>query len=169
MSTSPEPTQPAVVRFLYEVAKQERRDVLAELRRGLTDETGALGAMRYVAPFAQTERDLTRLTLFAGLFALYPEPGGMSLGQAMRVVRAKGSESIDGRVSTLLQAPSEDLATHLRHAVTLCRSVDARLDWVKVYWLLAAWDRDDAQQQKRFALDYWRTQAPAEAPAESST
>lgn len=149
-------------RALIELAARDDRAALAALRRSL-NEDGASSAWRYVAPYLPAEPDAWReraMLLVAGLFALHPnpKPEGLTLGRALREVKEETkSESVEGRFVALLNAHTDDLGEHLRHAVSLCRANEKPLDWDDVMRTVLGWGRDDElnKARQRQARAFW--------------
>jgi CRISPR system Cascade subunit CasB len=141
------------------------RAAFAALRRGLNPGAEAT-VYPYVAPFFPRDpspRVERAYVLVAGLFALHPSSGGVTIGHALRRIRdAAGSGSIEQRFVALLDAPAEDLGEHLRHAVMLARSKEIPLDWNDLLRAVLAWDYDDRRPQRRWAHDFWNNAAEEE-------
>lgn len=156
-------THPFVQR-LYDLAAREDRGALAELRRSFSN---PLAALPYVVPFLPKDasrREEEALSLVAGLFALYPERGHMSLAKAMSII-AKDSDSVALRFRALLDADAEDLPTHLRHAVTLAKSRDLAIDYEDLLTAVRWWGSENKNRQRAWARDFWGTTEPTEETA----
>ncbi len=134
--------------------------------------------------------------LTASLFALYPVawPGGtkrQTFGASMRSLAldqgaARGGANskegddeqsggrldkpVERRFVALLNADDEgeSFATHLRHAVSLLKSSDTRIDWVQLLLDLGAWGRTSRPVQRRWAQDFWSPQWTDATPAPNS-
>ena len=144
------------VQRLYELAARKDRAALAELRRSFAN---PLTALPYVVPFLRREasrREEDTLVLVAGLFALHPVRGSLSLARAMRI-SAEKSESVGLRFQALLDSDAEDLPTHLRHAVALVRSKELAIDYDDLLQTVRWWRSDDRNRQRRWARDFWGT------------
>jgi len=165
-----------------EAGRRGNRAALAALRRTLGKPIGeALDAFPYVVPLLPhglhpwDEQDYY---LVAALFALYPEPWSgqqrQSLGLAMRLLAraqsdARGGDAhdeperagdkVDGAVErrfvALLNASGDGFATHLRHAVTLLKSYDRRIDWAQLLRDMRGWEHPDRFVQRAWARDFW--------------
>lgn len=173
----PEKKQHQLISYLLELSSQEDRASLAALRSALRPGR-ELDALRFVVPFLQdTDRSGVALSaarrrkdeedavLLAALFALHPEPGALSLASALsRIFHETQSESIEGRFRALLSADRTDLATHLRHAVSLCASKGIPLDWNDLYSALRFWDHEDDRARRAWARDFWASNGAPEAP-----
>jgi CRISPR system Cascade subunit CasB len=156
-------THPFVQR-LYDLAARKDRAALAELRRSFSN---PLAALPYVVPFLAkdaTRRDEAALSLVAGLFALHPEPGSLSLAKALSIL-AKDSDSVALRFRALLDADAEDLPTHLRHAVSLVRSRDLAIDYDDLLAAVRWWGSENKNRQRAWARDFWGTTEPTEETA----
>jgi CRISPR system Cascade subunit CasB len=146
-----------LVEHLYRLAAAEDRAALAALRRGLQPDR-CWDALRIVLPFVgqKSRRAEDDALLVAGLFALHPERGTLSLAKALRQVqRDTESESIERRFTALLSADRRDLPNHLRHAVGLIarRDPPLRLDWDRLYRDVNQWRFDGPK--RRWAREYW--------------
>lgn len=147
-----------LVTHLQKLSDGQDRAALAALRRSLQQDH-ALDGLRVVLPFlgrAPTRRDEDDALLLAGLFALHPESGGLSVAAALRIlaVRSEGSKSVELRFVALLNAERDDLGRHLRHAVSLARANDLALDWHNLRRAIRGWDRDD-RARRAWSRDFW--------------
>jgi CRISPR type I-E-associated protein CasB/Cse2 len=146
-----------LIASLMTLTERGDRAALAALRASLR-EPGGLGALRYVLPFIggtagrQAEDDAC---LVAGLFALHPESGPLTLASALRVVWKTGSDSTEARFRGLLSSSRADLSTQLRHAVALAAGKQLALDWNDLYKTIRYWDHDDDFARRRWATDFW--------------
>lgn len=136
---------------------EKDRGALSALRRSLSPDAEA-AAYPYVVPFLRGEdrwKERAYL-LIAGLFALHPSQGGLTLGQAMYVVAKKsGSTSIELRFVALLNTHPDDLGEHLRHAVTLAQSHEVLLDWQSLLRGVLSWNMESRWVQRQWARDFW--------------
>jgi CRISPR system Cascade subunit CasB len=126
-----------------------------------------MSACPYVVPFLPAEPDRFRersFFLVGALFALHPDHAdGVSLGHAFRRIngdtaegqKGRDNESIRARFVALLDAHPDDIAEHLRHAVSLARAREIRLDWVRMLKDLLSWRAPDRWVQRRLAADFW--------------
>lgn len=146
-----------LVAYLEQLAARQDRAALAALRGSLR-EGHALEALRYVLPFigkGASRRDEDVACLVAGLFALHPESGSLTLAAALRLVLLGGSDSTEGLFIALLSAGQEDLPIHLRHAVSLVAGKDLPLDWHDLYSTVRFWDDERGIAKRRWAADFW--------------
>jgi CRISPR system Cascade subunit CasB len=144
------------VQRLYDLAAREDRAALAELRRSFAN---PLAALPYVVPFLRRDasrREEDAFVLVAGLFAIHPMRGNLSLARAMRIC-AERSDSVSLRFLALLDSDAEDLATHLRHGVTLVRSMELALDYDDLLQTVRWWSSEDRSRQRRWAREFWGT------------
>lgn len=154
MSTST--NEDRLVEHLKTIAEREDRATLAALRASL-QEGRELEGLRVVLPFLgkqPTRRVQDDALLLAGLFALHPESGSLTLASALRLMAAT-SESVELRFRALLNAGREDLATHLRHAVALAASGGHALDWSNLRRVIRQWDHADGNVRREWARDFW--------------
>jgi CRISPR system Cascade subunit CasB len=162
----------AFIEHLGRLAAREDRGALAALRRSLQHEQGmAPQACPHVVPFLPKEPDLYReraYFLIGALFAMDPRLGhGGSLASAFSHLErdasggsAAGNPSIRGRFAALLDAHPDDVGEHVRHAVSLARAKDIRIDWEALLRDLLAWRQPERPVQRRWARDFWgRTDA----------
>jgi CRISPR system Cascade subunit CasB len=149
-----------LINGLTELARDDDRAALANLRRSLDGETQSFaGAARVIARYLP--RQLPRWEeddayFVAALFALAPSMSGLSLATALRrVAQSSGSQSIELRFTALLASSREDLPTHLRHAVTLTRSAGIDLDWSALIHDVLRWGSPAGSTQKKWAREFW--------------
>lgn len=156
--TEPAPYQDRLVEHLEGVAHREDRATLA-LLRGTLQQGRALEGLRVVLPYIvrdpkRAERAEDDALLLAGLFALHPESGSLSLASALRNV-ARESDSVELRFRALLSASREDLPMHLRHAVTLAASKRLPIDWSDLHTSIRFWDHPSDRTRRAWARDFW--------------
>jgi CRISPR system Cascade subunit CasB len=149
------------------------RAALAALRRGLGQPPGTVASMYpYVVPYVP--RDAGRWKeqahyIVAALFALYPEApdASVGLGGSFGALKSKSdSGSLELRFLALLEAHPEDLAEHLRHAVSLMRSNSIPIDWSRLLDDVIAWPHPDRYVQRRWAKDFWTFRGEESGDAE---
>lgn len=151
----------------YLTSLRDDRAALAELRRGL-GRPSQLGLYRHVARFLSphtTPWHERALLTIAPLFGLHPEPGDVTLPVALaRVAQARDSGSIEARFIALLDAETEDLPVHLRHAITLVRghTPTIAVDYDDLLRTVRAWSHPHRYAQRRWARAYW---SPTSTPA----
>lgn len=153
------PTDPLVT-HLIDLANREDRRSLAALRRSLSQGCAAAAypiVARYFPKDRRPKMERAILTV-AGLFALHPLHGTLTLGGALRrAAEQRGSQSIEGRFIALLNASVEDIAPHLRQLVALLASNSIGLDWHDLLRALKTWDFDENWARRQWARDYWGT------------
>ncbi len=152
---------------LETLARTDQRAALAALRRGLGKKPGRAPEMYpYVVPFvprrASSELE-GGLYLVAALFAWHPVSWHRgegefhtNLGASLRQVFLRtDSESIQSRFVALLNAPSDDLPIHLRHAVGLCKAHEVAVDYIALLRDIQRWDGEPRRVQRQWAAAFW--------------
>lgn len=157
----------SLIAHLEQLAERNDRAAMAALRASLR-EGHVLEALRYVLPFLgknAERRAEDDACLIAGLFALHPESGPLTLASALGLVRDAGSGSTEARFLGLLAASRADLPIHLRHAIALTSGRKLGLDWNDLYTAIRFWDHQDDFVRRRWAADFWVGGQPeAESP-----
>jgi CRISPR system Cascade subunit CasB len=154
------------VSFLQGLKEHDDRGALAALRRGLGRPPGQEPEMhKYVVRWASGEQSLwaeNTYYLVAALFADHPVQWDMREGQSnlgasfARLSDPDGiPESVERRFTSLLSVPAEDLHLHLRHAVSLLKSKDIPVDWVRLLDDLRWWEHEDRWVQRRWSQAFW--------------
>ena len=146
--------------YLLGMAEDDRdnRGALADLRSGLGRNPGEMARVhKHVVPYLPEHNyDDRWYYLVATLFGAFPQHRkGYSLGAAFRPLKAK-SESMEARFIALLNAHSDDLGGHLRHAVSLLRANEQPLDWFRLLEDLSQWDHPAAHVQLKWAKDFYK-------------
>lgn len=110
----------------------------------------------------------------AGLCACYSSMhtnASVSLGTACRRLRASlavGAESLDLRMSTLLDAPQSDALEMLDAILSQLDSKNKQLNFYDLYTDLRSWNSNYGHSQRKWAKDYWvGTDKPAVSDAAS--
>ena len=160
---SPNAEQKTFIGYLLNLAREgkEDRGALADLRSGLGKEPGEMARVhKHVAPYLPEQNfDDRWYYLTATLFGAFPQyRKGYSLGAAFRPLRQK-SDSMETRFVALLNAHSDDVHDHLRHAVSLLKANEQPLDWFQLFKDLLQWDHPDGHIQLRWARDFYRSNA----------
>lgn len=148
--------------FLAREGKEDR-GALADLRSGLSKKPGEMARVhKYVVPYLPDKNDDDRwYYLTATLFGLFPKhQQGRSLGAAFLPLRQK-SETMEARFLALLNAHSDDLGDHLRHAVRLLKANEQPVDWFLLFDDLLQWDHPEGRVQLRWARDFYKVQDAA--------
>ncbi|MGA9994152.1 MAG: type I-E CRISPR-associated protein Cse2/CasB [Pyrinomonadaceae bacterium] len=154
---------------LEQLIKQEDRAALAALRRGLGKEPGTAMEMHsYVARFTQGLSDYAEAPYYivAALVGLYPterwqlneEKAQTNLGASFNYLSPPKSEnrpSVERRFVALLNCNTEDLPDHLRQAISLLKSKDVHVDWLRLLRDIKQWERDDRRAQRQWAKAFW--------------
>jgi len=155
------------VEQLERLRDSEDRAALARLRRGLGKRLGTPQMYPYVIPWIGKEQhQIERAMLVASLFALHPDsaPRGQSMGTVFRQMQdGSNQSSLERRFAGLLAASIEDIGGHLRHAVSLAKSKDVRVDYDTLFKDLGYWNHPDRFVQLRWAREFW-TQAADKEP-----
>lgn len=162
--------------------KKADRAALAALRRGLGKSPGEVSEIhRYVVPYINNLSDSNYKQadcyyLVASLFALHQiswhseEKAAYksNLGASFAKLQASsdGNESIEKRFVALLNSHQEDLADHLRHAVSLLKSKEIGIDWLQLLKDLQNWDNDNRYVQRDWARAFWSK--PSDEPENST-
>lgn len=160
-ATEKQQKQRQFVAYLCRLVADENRTALAALRRGLGKPPGTTPEMfRYVEPWATNDYHGDDYYLVAALFALHPVNAtegnlGTTFATVARQGGHQGDDSLEKRFVALLNAHREALPTHLRHAVSLARSKDVRINWLELLCDVAQWGREDRPVQRRWAGQYW--------------
>jgi len=163
--------QKSFIGYLLGLARegQEDRGALADLRSGLGKEPGEMARVhKHVVAYLPEARWNDRwYYITATLFGLFPRHrGGCSLGAAFSPLRAK-SDSMEARFIALLNAHPDDLADHLRHAMSLLKSNGQPIDWFQLLDNLLQWDHPERHVQLKWARDFYRSYAgQTEAPTD---
>jgi CRISPR system Cascade subunit CasB len=155
----------AFVTHLERFARRDDRGALAKLRRGVgRPPGGAVEALPFVVPFLPPdERTANAFFVVASLFGLHPELGGHgNLGDVF--FRLGNHESAQKRFIALLDCHEDDLAEHLRRAVTLARSKDVAIDYRQLLRDLSHWSHPRRFVQLAWARAYWGAPAHVNEP-----
>lgn len=169
----------AFVGFLESLLKRDDRATLAALRRALGQHpTAAVDAYRYVIPRVAPEvtgrerdREEKIYFLIAGLFAFHQIPwpkdeteqGYTNFGASMarlaaameRLAPKKGISGVERRMNGLLACSFDDIREHLRHAVSLLKSKQIPVDWMRLIADLRWWNTEDRSVQRKWARAFW--------------
>lgn len=156
------------VEYLEKLEAGQDRAALAALRRSLGKRPGqAAEAHRHVLWVNPPSWEEPAYYLVAGLFALHPanwrkEEGDKRLtnfGASFAWLKSKtDSDSIEKRFVALLDCHEDDLAEHLRHAVSLIKSNKSEtipVDWAQLLRDLRRWNWDDRKVQREWARAFW--------------
>jgi len=151
--------QKKFVGYLLNLAEkgQEDRGALADLRSGLGKHPGEMARVhKHVVPYLPDKPydDQWYYTL-ASLFGAFPKHReGYSIGRAFHPLKSK-SDSMEARFIALLNAHPDDLADHLRHAVSLLKANEQPLDWFQLLGDILQWDHPERHVQLRWARDFY--------------
>ena len=157
--------------YLYSLTQEQRRDALADLRRGLSETPGTSPVMfPYVARWVpENVRYSWRekvYYLIAALFAYY-QSGGDEAGKRKITEGNMGdhclsalrnlpqSDSFELRFSALLKTNSEDLPVILRQMISLLKTANIPINWDQLFYDLSRWNSESHHIQRRWANNYW--------------
>jgi CRISPR system Cascade subunit CasB len=145
------------------------RGALAELRRGLAVDLWRVLSRAGRVFAAVPDRALADAVVIAGLFATHPAVANHgNLGACFGRIRDE-SGSVEKRFVALLDADKEDLAEHLRHAISLLRAKDIPIDWARLLRDLRAWDYEARPVQKQWSRSFWAEDQPKQPETASTT
>jgi CRISPR system Cascade subunit CasB len=161
----------AFVAFLDSLVRNNDRATLAALRRARGRSPTAIEAYQYVMPRVaedtdgfEREREEEIYLLVAGLFAFhqlpwpadYSQKGYTNFGASMaRLASATESAGVERRMTALLACSFDDLPEHLRHAVSLLKSKQIPVDWMRLIGDLRRWNSEDRTVQREWARAFW--------------
>jgi len=146
-----------LIGYLRELRQRNDRAALAALRRGLSTPDSA-EVLRYVLPFVHTNyvQEEAVYILVAALFATHSDESTRGMGAALReVTRITDSKSVEQRFVALLDADREQVATHLRYAVQLCKSKSVGIDYNRLLKDMLQWNNPARHTQLRWAREFW--------------
>ncbi len=153
---------------LEHLVTDDDRAALAALRRGLGQRPGeTMEVYPYVVPYVQGLRytsDENAYYIIASLVGLYPTPGWQrsdgkqwtNLGASLALLKDDSGDSLEKRFVALLNAHVDDLPEHLRQAVSLLKSKDKPVNWLRLLRDIKQWDREDRRVQRLWAKGFWR-------------
>ena len=148
--------------YLLNLAKEgkEDRGALADLRSGLGRKPGEMARVhKYVVPYLSDKSYNDHwYYVLATLFGSFPKHRKKrSLGAAFQPLRSL-SNSMEARFVALLNAHSDDLDDHLRHAVSLLKSHEQPIDWFRLFEDLLQWEHPEGHVQLRWARDFYKAE-----------
>jgi len=156
-----EPILHPFIARLQELAKNEDRGALADLRRGLGKPPGSAPEMyRYVEPFLPSQRSSTQENayyLVAALFGFHPlsTPNGNFGSHMAKTLSDESADALERRFTILLSSHFNDLSNYLRQAVSFLKSKDIPVNWNQLFWDLQKWDDEERKVQKKWANSFW--------------
>jgi CRISPR system Cascade subunit CasB len=150
------------------------RSTLAILRRGSASAPGEdANVLRYVVPWLPTDAapwvERPYFTI-APLFALHPLPGGMGdMGSHFRRIQQgkQGEDAIERRFTALLNTHEDELAWHLRQAVSLCKVNVVPVNWHALFDAIRGWSRPNRWVQRNWAQSFWSRTVETHKAAET--
>ena len=152
------------IEYLESLRDANDRGALASLRKGLGKAPGSVPAMYPTVyphlPPNISKRDEENYFIIASLFATHPDAGGRgNMGDVFRQLMEKTqSGSIENRFVAILNTHREELAVHLRHAVSLAKANSVPVDWNQLLGDIKYWDNDNKYTQKQWARSFWQEQ-----------
>ncbi len=156
---------------LTRAAESDTR-VVATLRRSLAEEPGAFAAaFPFVEPllYGVGTRHRRSAYLAAGLWALAQRRASGAPISLVEALRRKGagsdSRGAERRLTSLLDADSDELVWRLRQAVQLVVADGQALDWPRLLDDLLSWQHPQRWVQQRWAREFW-CRLPENAPTE---
>jgi len=153
---------------LEHLVTNDDRAALAALRRGLGQRPGeTMELYPYVVPYTQGLQytsDENAYYIIASLVGLHPTPGWQrgdgkqltNLGASLALLKDDSGDSLERRFVALLNAHADDLPEHLRQAISLLKSKDKPVNWLRLLRDLKQWDREDRRVQRLWAKGFWR-------------
>ena len=152
---------------LEHLVTNDDRAALAALRRGLGQRPGeTMELYPYVVPYVQGLRytsDENAYYIIASLVGLYPTPSWQrsdgkqltNLGASLALLKDDSGDSLEKRFVALLNAHADDLPEHLRQAISLLKSKDKPVNWLRLLRDIKQWDREDRRVQRLWAKGFW--------------
>jgi CRISPR system Cascade subunit CasB len=155
------------IKTLEHLITNDDRAALAALRRGLGQRPGeTMELYPYVVPYVQRLRytsDENAYYIIASLVGLYPtlswERGDgkqlTNLGASLALLKEDSGDSLEKRFVALLNAHADDLPEHLRQAISLLKSKDKPVNWLRLLRDIKQWDRENRMVQRLWAKGFW--------------
>ena len=152
---------------LEHLVTNDDRAALAALRRGLGQRPGeTMELYPYVVPYVQGLQytsDENAYYIIASLVGLYPTPSWQrsdgkqltNLGASLALLKDDSGDSLERRFVALLNAHADDLPEHLRQAISLLKSKDKPVNWLRLLRDIKQWDREDRRVQRLWAKGFW--------------
>ena len=162
MSTRLKPNQVQFLDYLHECQRNQKRDVLAVLRRGLSlPPAQDVSMYRFVAGFIPDfERGTDREKIYyliASLFAYHQLSNASGdFGAHMKKASEESSpEATERRFTVLLNAHFEEMPDYLRQSVSYLKSKEIDINWPMLFEDLLYWNHPDRFIQRKWANSYW--------------
>jgi len=131
---------------------------LAKLRRGLRDsfEDVSPDIPSWLMECVEDPASYGKFALVGSLFAYHSMPAQEpeSLGESF--AKHKGSDSLEKRFKSLLEARGDELIHRLREIVGLAKSQELPIHYGILLRDILAWDDFNQPVQFRWAIGYWR-------------
>ena len=149
------------IAHLKALVKEENRAALAALRRALSGNPRYItDAFQYIGRYLPSyRRGQDAYILVGALFAYHPqvaEKGNM--GNHFAALRGKNPErekAFERRFSAMLKAHPDDLAYHLRAAVSLLKSNEIPVNWPQLLRDVLRWGHPERFVPRDWAAAFW--------------
>lgn len=157
--------------FIDNLSQLDRGD-RARLRRNagrtLGESRGVLGLFYRILPYGVPERDHERFFLIATLYPLATPGSDDNFGGTLRRVRAATNrDSLDRRVTALLDADEQQLRFRLRQLIKLAESNRVSVNWQRLLEDLRWWSHPERRVQRQWAMTYFGNE-PRQATSNGS-
>ena len=179
---SAEESEYRFISYLEWLSRRGDRAKLAKLRRALGKRPGATPeAYPMVMPYVRegaSDRIERIYFLIGSLFALHPKSwprvtgdrSAHDFGASMRLLAARREGGgVERRFAALLVCSEHELGDHLRRVVTLLKSEDLPIDWVRMISDLKEWNYELRPAQRSWARSFWSGTAIAERDGDQKT
>ena len=150
------------ISYLDKFVRDENRAALAHLRRGLGKENAA-EMFPYISGWTVnlSRRDENAYFLVASLVGLYPTNSWKSdekynnLGKSLSFLNTEESKSIERRFVALLNSDEEDLPNHLRQIISLLKSKEKPINWLRLLRDIKNWNSEKIDVRRFWAKGFW--------------
>ena len=137
---------------------------LAKLWRGIGDsfDNVSLDLPPWLLDCIEDPKQIGKFALVSSLFAFHRLPAQHeTMGRSF--ARIKGSESLEKRFISLLDAQGNELIQRLREVIGLAKSQEIPIDYGSLLRDILSWENPDQAVQFQWARDYWSDSAIYEA------
>jgi len=151
----------------YYAQPDQKTTALSIIKRGIAFPPGEYTPQyKYILHLIPGEQYEFAGFLTATLFAFHPKntyEKFYDFGTAMAKLKLQtGSESIENRFQSLLQARKEDVHYHFRHAVSLLAANDIPVNYAELMTALRFWEDENNRIQRQWAKSFWKPVKPLE-------
>lgn len=131
--------------------------VLAKLRRGIGDSFDEVSPdfPSWLMDCVEDPQHYGKFALVGSLFAHHRLPSEESESLGKIFSKHKGSDSLEKRFKSLLEARGDELIKRLREIVGLSKSQEIPIHYGRLLWDIVNWDNPEQAVQFRWARDYW--------------